>query len=157
MGRPDGQLEAGLAEVAKFVVVPGFHQPTTAAGYVAPCSTRQAAAASRPRWPWPRARFSAALRQHVLVSDAAVLCGQVPGQGLRDHPIERSRHRRCAAKAIAAWRTATKGDALATKVKLDSQVAFMKSWACCSPDHATADLALAPFAARQCTWARPLF
>jgi len=28
-------FEAGLAEVAKFVIVPGFHQPTTATAYVA--------------------------------------------------------------------------------------------------------------------------
>jgi TRAP-type mannitol/chloroaromatic compound transport system substrate-binding protein len=118
-------FEAGLAEVAKYVVVPGFHQPTTATAYVAnraafdklPAEYKAAlAVAAR--------EISSSLRQHIQVNDATVLA-KYTAKGceiIRFSPADIAAAR---PKAMAAWRTATKGDALATKV-LDSQVAFMK-------------------------------
>jgi TRAP-type mannitol/chloroaromatic compound transport system substrate-binding protein len=118
-------FEAGLAEVAKYVVVPGFHQPTTATSYVAnraafdklPAEFKAAlAVAAR--------EISGSLRQHILVSDASVLA-KYKAKGceiIRFDPADVAAAR---PKAMATWRTATKGDALATKI-LDSQIAFMK-------------------------------
>ena len=117
--------EAGLAEVAKYVIVPGFHQPTTATSYVAnrgaydklPAEFKAALAVSA-------REISAALRQHILVSDATVL-KKYEAKGCEIIRFSAADITAARPKAMAAWRTATKGDALATKI-LDSQVAFMK-------------------------------
>jgi TRAP-type mannitol/chloroaromatic compound transport system substrate-binding protein len=117
--------EAGLAEVAKYVIVPGFHQPTTATSYVAnraafdrlPADFKTALAlAAR--------EVSSALRQRNLVNDAASLPRYVAKgcEIIRFDPAEMAAAR---PKAMEAWREATRRDALATKI-LDSQVGFMK-------------------------------
>ena len=71
-----------------------------------------------------RTRLPAALRQHILVSDAAVLA-KYQAKGCEIIRFSAADIAAARPKAMAAWRTATKGDALATKI-LDSQVAFMK-------------------------------
>ena len=117
--------EAGLAEVAKYVIVPGFHQPTTATSYVAnrgayeklPAEFKAALAVSA-------REISAALRQHILVSDATVL-KKYEAKGCEIIRFSAADITAARPKAMAAWRTATKGDPLATKI-LESQVAFMK-------------------------------
>ncbi|MBL0945128.1 MAG: TRAP transporter substrate-binding protein DctP [Hydrogenophaga sp.] len=118
-------FEAGLAEVAKFVVVPGFHQPTTATAYVANRGAHERLPAEFKTALAVAAReVSASLRQHILVSDATVLA-KYAAKGceiIRFNPADVAAAR---PKAMEAWRTATKGDALATRI-LDSQVAFMK-------------------------------
>ena len=70
------------------------------------------------------ARDQSALRQHILVSDAAVLA-KYQAKGCEIIRFSAADIAAARPKAMAAWRTATKGDALATKI-LDSQVAFMK-------------------------------
>lgn len=118
-------FEAGLAEVAKFVVVPGFHQPTTATSYVANRAAHDKLPAEFKTALAVAAReISAALRQHILVSDAAVLA-KYQAKGCEIIRFSAADVAAARPKAMAAWRTATKGDALATKI-LDSQVAFMK-------------------------------
>lgn len=120
--------EAGLAEVAKFVILPGFHQPTTATAYVAnkaaydklPADFKAAlAVAAR--------EVSGALRQRILVNDASVLAKyQAKGcEIIRFAPADVAAAR---PKAMEAWRAATKKDPLATRI-LDSQLAFMKELA----------------------------
>lgn len=117
--------EAGLGEVAKYVVLPGVHQPTTATSYVAnqraydalPDGFKAAlAAAAR--------EVSAALRQHILVQDVEVLEKYV-AQGVTVQRLAEADITANRAKAIDAWRAATKEDELATRI-LDSQMAFMK-------------------------------
>ncbi len=118
-------FEAGLAEVAKYVVVPGFHQPTTATAYVANRAAHDKLPADFKAALAIAAReISASLRQHILVTDTTALAKyQAKGcEIIRFSPADVAAAR---PKAMAAWRTATKGDALATKI-LDSQVAFMK-------------------------------
>lgn len=117
--------EAGLAEVAKFVIVPGFHQPTTATAYVANRAAHdklppefKAALAVAAR------EVSASLRQHILVNDTLALA-KYQAKGCEIIRFSAADIAAARPKAMAAWRTATKGDALATKI-LDSQVAFMK-------------------------------
>lgn len=118
-------FEAGLAEVAKYVVVPGFHQPTTATAYVAnrmahdklPAEFKAAlAVAAR--------EVSGSLRQNILVNDATVLA-KYAAKGCEIIRFSAADITAARPKAMVAWRAATKGDALASKI-LDSQVAFMK-------------------------------
>ncbi|WP_372657709.1 TRAP transporter substrate-binding protein DctP [Hydrogenophaga sp.] len=118
-------FEAGLAEVAKYVIVPGFHQPTTATSYVAnrgafdklPAEFKAAlAVAAR--------EVSSALRQHILVNDTIALA-KYQAKGCEIIRFSAADVAAARPKAMVAWRTATKGDALAGKI-LDSQIAFMK-------------------------------
>ena len=118
-------FEAGIAEVAKYVVVPGFHQPTTATAYVANSAAHDKLPADFKAALAIAAReISAALRQHILVTDTQALAKyQAKGcEIIRFSPADVAAAR---PKAMRAWRSATKGDALATKI-LDSQVVFMK-------------------------------
>ena len=118
-------FEAGLAEVAKYVIVPGFHQPTTATCYVAnrgafdklpPDFKAALAVAAR--------EVSGSLRQHIMVHDALVL-EKYKAKGCEVIRFSAEEVNAARPKAMDAWKAATKGNALATKI-LDSQVAFMK-------------------------------
>lgn len=118
-------FEAGLAEVAKYVVVPGFHQPTTATAYVANRAAFDKLPAEFKAVLAIAAReISAALRQHILVTDATVLPKYV-AKGCEIIHFDPAEVVAARPRAMEAWRKATKGDALATKI-LDSQLAFMK-------------------------------
>ena len=118
-------FEAGLADVAKYVVVPGFHQPTTATAYVANRAAYDKLPADFKAALSVAAReISASLRQHILVSDASVLSKYV-AKGCEIIRFSAADVAAARPTAMAAWRTATKGDALATRI-LDSQLAFMK-------------------------------
>ena len=118
-------FEAGLAEVAKYVIIPGFHQPTTATAYVANRGAHEKLPAEFKAALAVAAReVSGALRQHILVSDATVLEKyKAKGCEIIRFPADEMNGAR--AKAMEAWKAATKGNALAVKV-MDSQVAFMK-------------------------------
>lgn len=118
-------LEAGLGEVAKYVVVPGFHQPTTATSYVAnqaaydklPESYKSAlAVAAR--------EISASLRQHILAQDAVAL-KKFQEQGAEIIHLSPEVIAKGRPTAMKAWQKAAGDDELANKI-LDSQVAFMK-------------------------------
>lgn len=118
-------FEAGLAEVAKHVVLPGVHQPTTATAYVAnrgayekltPDMKAALAVAAR--------ETSAALRQHILVQDAMVL-EKYRAKGCTIHQLDPADILASRPKAMAAWDAATKDNALAKKI-LASQTDFMK-------------------------------
>lgn len=117
--------EAGLAEVAKHVVLPGVHQPTTATSYVANRGAYErlpdefkAALAVAAR------ETSAAQRQHILVQDAIVL-EKYKAKGCTIHTLDPADILANRPKAVEAWQAATKGDALAKRI-LDSQMAFMR-------------------------------
>lgn len=118
-------FEAGLAEVAKYVILPGFHQPTTATCYVAnraaydklPAEFKAALAVSA-------REVSGALRQHMIVSDVASLV-KYRQKGCEIIQLDPADVAAARPKAVAAWRAATKNDPVATKA-LDSQMAFMK-------------------------------
>lgn len=118
-------FEAGLAEVAKYVILPGIHQPTTATAYVA----------NRGAYDKLPAEFKAALevaarevsgllRQHILVQDALVL-DKYRAKGCTITYFDPADIVASRPKAIAAWQTATKNNALAKKI-IESQMDFMK-------------------------------
>lgn len=118
-------LEAGLGEVAQYVIVPGFHQPTTATSYVAnqaaydklPESYKAAlAVAAR--------EISASLRQHILAQDAVALKG-FQEQGAEVIHLSPEIIAEGRPTAMKAWKKAAGDDELANKI-LDSQIAFMK-------------------------------
>ncbi|WP_111498013.1 MULTISPECIES: TRAP transporter substrate-binding protein DctP [Marinobacter] len=118
-------LEAGLGEVADYVVVPGFHQPTTATSYVAnqaaynklPESYQTAlAVAAR--------EISSSLRQHILAQDAVAL-KKFEEQGVEVIHLSPEIVAEGRPTAMKAWRKAAGDDELANRV-LDSQIAFMK-------------------------------
>ncbi len=118
-------FEAGLAEVAKHVVLPGVHQPTTATSYVANRGAYEklpgefkAALAVAAR------EISTALRQHILVQDVLVL-DKYKAKGCTIHTLDQADILASRPKAIAAWQSATKDNALAKKI-LESQIGFMK-------------------------------
>ncbi len=119
-------LEAGLAEVAKYILMPGPHQPTTATSYVANRGAYEKLPPPHKAALGVAAReVSGALRQHILVSDTKALKAfqekgvQVTSLGIDE--IAQGRQ-----QALAAWEAATKNNPLARKM-LDSQTSFMKS------------------------------
>ncbi|ADZ71672.1 TRAP transporter substrate-binding protein DctP [Polymorphum gilvum] len=118
--------EAGLGEVAKFIILPGVHQPTTATSYVANQAAYQklpdgfkAALAVAAR------EISGSLRQHILVQDMEVLT-KYKDQGVEVVRLDAADIAAARAKAVESWEKATKGDELATRV-LKGQVDFMTS------------------------------
>lgn len=124
-GDLSANLEAGLGEVAKYIVMPGPHQPTTATSYVA----NQAAYDQLP--PSFKAALatvardtSAALRQHILVSDGKAL-EEFSKQGVEISSLDPADVTAARKEVVNVWRKATNNDPNAVKI-LDSQIAFMK-------------------------------
>ncbi|MAA97253.1 MAG: C4-dicarboxylate ABC transporter substrate-binding protein [Stappia sp.] len=120
--------EAGLAEVAKFIILPGVHQPTTATSYVA----NNAAYAALPdgfkaALAVAAREISGSLRQRILVENTKVL-DKYREQGVEVIHLDQGDVAEARAKAVESWSKATKGDPLATRI-VESQTAFMKSLA----------------------------
>ena len=116
--------EAGLGEVAKFIILPGVHQPTTATSYVANQGAYDAlpddykaalAVAAR--------EISGSLRQHIMVQNVDVLkkYGEQGVEIIQLDPADVAANR---SKAVESWKKATKEDDLANRV-LASQIEFM--------------------------------
>src|SRR5690606_11728162 len=74
---------------------------------------------------------SAALRQHILVSDGKAI-EAFRSQGVEVTSLDAADIAEARKKAIDVWRQATKGDKLATEM-VDSQVAFMQHLALLTP------------------------
>lgn len=118
-------LEAGLGEVAKYISVPGFHQPTTATSYVAnqkaydklPDSYKAALKVSA-------REISAALRQRIVAQDAVAL-KKFEEQGVEIIHLDPSDVAKARPTAMDAWKEAAGDDELANKV-LQSQIDFMR-------------------------------
>lgn len=117
--------EAGLGEVASYILMPGPHQPTTATSYVA----NKAAYDKLPQ-AYKAALMVAAkevsldLREHMLVTDGTAT-QKFKAQGVEFTSLEPDDVQQAREKVVDVWRTATKNDALAKQI-LDSQIAFMQ-------------------------------
>ncbi|WP_067221750.1 TRAP transporter substrate-binding protein DctP [Stappia indica] len=119
-------FEAGLGEVAKFIILPGVHQPTTATSYVANTAAYDALPASFKAALAVAAReISGSLRQRIIVQDTIVL-DKYREQGVEIIQLDPADIAEARSKAVASWNKATKGDALATRI-VESQTAFMQS------------------------------
>ncbi|WP_129139522.1 TRAP transporter substrate-binding protein DctP [Modicisalibacter coralii] len=118
-------LEAGLGEVAKYVVVPGFHQPTTATSYVANQAAYNKLPDSYKAALEVAAReISSSLRQHILAQDAVALKA-FQEQGVEVIHLSPDVIAQGRPTAMRAWRKAAGDDELANRI-LDSQIVFMK-------------------------------
>ncbi|MEX2628615.1 MAG: TRAP transporter substrate-binding protein DctP [Tistlia sp.] len=117
--------EAGIGEVAKYIVLPGVHQPTTATSYVANQRAYDALPEAYKAALAVAAReVSGALRQHILVQDVEVL-EKYKAQGVTVSILSAEDILANRPKAVEAWQAATKDDDLAKRI-LDSQMAFMR-------------------------------
>lgn len=119
-------FEAGLAEVAPFIILPGVHQPTTATSYVANTAAYNALPESFKAALAVAAReISGSLRQHILVQDSQVL-DKYREKGVEVIHLDPSEIVAAREKAVESWKKATKGDDLATRI-VDSQIGFMQA------------------------------
>jgi len=124
-GDLQANLDAGLSEVAPYIILPGVHQPTTATSYVAnqgaydklPDAYKEALATAAKE-------VSDAYQAAKTESDASAL-EAFKEQGVE--VIELSEDDVIAARtqAVESWRKATKDNDLATRI-LDSQVEQMQ-------------------------------
>ncbi|MBY6000849.1 TRAP transporter substrate-binding protein DctP (plasmid) [Nitratireductor aquimarinus] len=118
--------EAGLAEVAKFIILPGVHQPTTATSYVANSAAYDALPESYKAALAVAAReISGSLRQRIIVQNSQVL-DKYREQGVEVIYLDPVDVAEARSKAVTSWKAATKEDPLATKI-VDSQIGFMQS------------------------------
>ncbi|MCR4267696.1 TRAP transporter substrate-binding protein DctP [Nitratireductor sp. ZSWI3] len=118
--------EAGLAEVAKYIILPGVHQPTTATSYVANTAAYEALPGGFKAALAVAAReISGSLRQRIIVQNTEVL-EKYREKGVEVIQLDPADIAAARGKAVASWKTATREDPLATRI-VDSQIAFMQS------------------------------
>ncbi|MCB9960480.1 MAG: TRAP transporter substrate-binding protein DctP [Rhodospirillaceae bacterium] len=118
-------LEAGLAEVADYIILPGVHQPVTATAYVANQEAWDALPRSYQAALEVAAReISGALREHIMVQDGIALAAyeEAGVEVIYLDPEDVAAGREV---AEGAWRAAAGDDELANRI-LDSQIAFMQ-------------------------------
>ena len=124
-GDLQANLDAGLAEVAKFIILPGVHQPTTATSYVANTAAfKQLPEDFQSALSTAAKDVSDAYQEAKTKSDETALAA-FKEQGVEVLRLEDDDVRNSRSKAVDIWHEATKGNALATKI-LDSQVAQMR-------------------------------
>lgn len=124
-GDLQANLDAGLAEVAKFIILPGVHQPTTATSYVAnkvafdtlPDDFKMALADAAKE-------ISNEYQANKTKTDASALAA-FKERGVTVIELEEADVDSSRVKAAETWRTAAKSDPLANKI-LDSQIEQMK-------------------------------
>ncbi len=119
--------EAGLHEVAKYLVLPGVHQPTTATAYVANSAAyKKLPEQHRAALDVAAREVSGALRQNIMVSNAEYV-GKFVEAGVEVINLDPQDIADNRAKAIASWTTAAKGDGLAMEI-LGSQQELMQDY-----------------------------
>lgn len=124
-GDLQANLDAGLAEVAPYIILPGVHQPTTATSYVAnkaaydklPDAYKEALGTAAKE-------VSDAYQTAKTESDKSALAA-FKEQGVEVIELSEDDVTAARAKAVESWRKATKGNDLATRI-LDSQVEQMQ-------------------------------
>ena len=117
--------EEGLQEVAKYIVLPGVHQPTTATSYVANTAAWEGLSdAQRAAVEVAAREISGALRQNILVANGEVLA-KYEAAGVEVVTLDPDDVAQARVKARESWHKAAEGDDLATRI-LDSQVALME-------------------------------
>jgi TRAP-type mannitol/chloroaromatic compound transport system substrate-binding protein len=116
--------EEGLQEVAKYLILPGIHQPTTATSYVANTRAYDALDDQQKAALAVAAReISGSLRQNIIVSDGEYLKKyQDAGVEIIDlDPVDIAEARN---QAVESWKKAATDD-LSTRM-MESQVALMQ-------------------------------
>ncbi|WP_126979144.1 TRAP transporter substrate-binding protein DctP [Frigidibacter oleivorans] len=116
--------EEGLHEVAQYLVLPGFHQPSTATSYVA--NTRAYEALDdqqRAALEVASREISGTLRQNILVANGEYIA-RFQGAGVEIVDLDPQDIADNRAKAVESWAKAATDDL--SKRMMDSQVALMK-------------------------------
>ncbi|MFC4214850.1 TRAP transporter substrate-binding protein DctP [Pseudophaeobacter arcticus] len=116
--------EEGLHEVAKYLILPGVHQPTTATSYVANTRAFETLDAQQKAALAVAAReISGTLRQNILVANGEYIKKfQDAGVEIIDFDPEDVAQAR--AKAVVAWKKAA-SDEVSTRM-MESQIALMQ-------------------------------
>lgn len=126
-GDVKANYEAGLYEVAKYLILPGVHQPTTATSYIANTAAYEQLDDQQKGALEVAAReVSGALRQDILVSNAEYL-KKFEEQGVEIIRFDEQDIVDSRVKAVIAWDNATKGDALAIEM-METQKALMQQF-----------------------------
>lgn len=116
--------EEGIHEVAKFLVLPGVHQPTTATSYVANTRAYEALDDQQKASLAVAAReVSGALRQDIIVSNGEYI-GKFQDAGVEIVDFDAADVAEARAKALESWKSAASDD-LSTRM-MESQIALMK-------------------------------
>jgi len=124
-GDLQANLDAGLGEVAKFIILPGVHQPTTATSYVANAAAfKQLPEDFQKALATAAKEVSAAYQENKTKSDKSAL-EAFQKQGVEVLYLDDADVKNARPKAVEIWHKATKDNALAVKI-LDSQVAQMR-------------------------------
>lgn len=124
-GDLQANLDAGLGEVAKFIILPGVHQPTTATSYVANTAAfKQLPDAFKEALGTAAREVSAAYQDAKTKSDETALAA-FQKQGVEVIMLDDADVKAGRKKAAEIWRKATKDNPLAVKI-LDSQMAQMR-------------------------------
>jgi TRAP-type mannitol/chloroaromatic compound transport system substrate-binding protein len=117
--------EEGIHEVAKYLILPGVHQPSTATAYVANTAAYDALSEQQKAALAVAAReVSGALRQNIIVSNGEYL-QKYRDAGVEIIDLDAADVVRARAKAVDAWKNAANGDVLATRM-MESQMALME-------------------------------
>lgn len=116
--------EEGLHEVAKYLILPGVHQPTTATSYVANTRAFEALDAQQKAALAVAAReISGSLRQDILVSNGEYL-KKFRDAGVEIIDLDPEDVSQARTKAVESWKKAATDD-LSTRM-MESQVALMQ-------------------------------
>jgi TRAP-type mannitol/chloroaromatic compound transport system substrate-binding protein len=119
--------EAGLHEVAKYIILPGVHQPTTATSYVANTAAyNQLNDQQRAALKVAAREVSGALRQDIMVANAEYL-KKFEAAGVEVITLDPADVSEARAKAVKIWDKVAGGDAL-TKEILASQRSLMSDF-----------------------------
>jgi TRAP-type mannitol/chloroaromatic compound transport system substrate-binding protein len=116
--------EEGLQEVAKYLILPGVHQPTTATSYVANTRAFDALDAQQKASLAVAAReISGTLRQNILVANGEYL-KKFQDAGVEIIDFDPADVAQARGKAVESWKKAATDD-LSTRM-MESQVALMQ-------------------------------
>lgn len=116
--------EEGLHEVAKYLILPGVHQPTTATSYVANTGAFEALDAQQKASLAVAAReISGTLRQNILVANGEYL-KKFRDAGVEIIDLDPEDVAQARATAVGSWKKAATDD-LSTRM-MESQIALMQ-------------------------------
>ncbi len=119
--------EQGLHEVAKYLILPGVHQPTTATSYVANTAAyKKLGDQHRAALEVAAREVSGALRQDILVSNAEYLV-KFREAGVEVITLDEGDVAEARGQAVTSWEKVVGSDALAKEV-LASQQALLKDF-----------------------------
>ncbi|MEM5503152.1 TRAP transporter substrate-binding protein DctP [Ahrensia kielensis] len=115
-GDVKANYEEGLHEVAKYLILPGFHQPTTATSYVANTAAYDKLSDQHRAALEVSAReVSGALRQNIMVDNAEYLA-KFEAAGVEIIRLDAADIAQARVKAVASWEKAANGDDVALEM-----------------------------------------